>query len=89
MTEQGWFRDPFGIHTDRWISGGKPTRLVRDDGTEGYDDPPQRQITDELVPSDSSESDSADDMLRADDHPEQPNYVKSVRDVWRQTRGTR
>jgi hypothetical protein len=31
---EGWYLDPYGIHEQRWMSGGRPTRLVRDAGTE-------------------------------------------------------
>jgi hypothetical protein len=27
---EGWYRDPYGIHQDRWFSAGTPTSLVRD-----------------------------------------------------------
>jgi hypothetical protein len=37
---EGWYRDPYGIHEDRWFSAGSPTSLVRDRGIEGHDDPP-------------------------------------------------
>jgi hypothetical protein len=37
---EGWYRDPYGIHQDRWFSAGTPTALVRDQGAEGHDDPP-------------------------------------------------
>jgi hypothetical protein len=37
---EGWYRDPYGIHQDRWFSAGTPTSLVRDRGIEGHDDPP-------------------------------------------------
>ena len=37
---EGWYRDPYGVHQDRWFSAGAPTSLVRDQGTEGHDDPP-------------------------------------------------
>jgi hypothetical protein len=37
---EGWYRDPYGLHQDRWFSAGTPTSLVRDQGTEGHDDPP-------------------------------------------------
>jgi hypothetical protein len=43
MTAQGWHRDPYGRHDDRWFSGGEPTRLVRDQGAESYDEPPPWQ----------------------------------------------
>ena len=41
MRAQGWHRDPYGVHGERWFSDGKPTRLVRDEGVESYDAPPQ------------------------------------------------
>ncbi len=37
---QGWHPDPYERHDDRWFSDGKPTRLVRDQGSESYDEPP-------------------------------------------------
>lgn len=38
---QGWHSDPFGIHEARYFSAdGQPTKLVRDRGTESYDEPP-------------------------------------------------
>ncbi|HVA07398.1 MAG TPA: hypothetical protein VNG12_11720 [Acidimicrobiales bacterium] len=35
----GWAPDPYGRHGERYFSAGQPTRLVRDSGQEGYDDP--------------------------------------------------
>jgi hypothetical protein len=37
---QGWHSDPFGVHEARYFSAGQPTKLVRDGGTESYDEPP-------------------------------------------------
>jgi len=37
---QGWSADPFGVHEERYISAGRPTKLVRDGNVEGYDEPP-------------------------------------------------
>ena len=64
---EGWYRDPFGIHEDRWISDGRPTRLVRDGGVEASDEPPGDRPPGELVPIPESEMSSPDDMRRADD----------------------
>jgi hypothetical protein len=36
---QGWYRDPFGRHEQRYFSGGRPTKLVRDGHVESYDEP--------------------------------------------------
>jgi len=37
---QGWHADPFGVHEQRYFSGGRPTRLVRDGRVEAHDEPP-------------------------------------------------
>jgi hypothetical protein len=50
---EGWYRDPFAIHEDRWMSQGQPTKLVRDGGAESYDPPPDLPLPAELVPADS------------------------------------
>ena len=37
----GWQPDPFGIHELRYFSNDRtPTRLVKDNGVESYDEPP-------------------------------------------------
>jgi hypothetical protein len=41
MRPPGWYLDPYRNHDDRWFSDGKPTNLVRDQGTESYDEPPK------------------------------------------------
>ena len=46
MTEEqqeGWFTDPYGRHDARWLSDGRPTKLVRDGQVESYDDPPDEE----------------------------------------------
>jgi hypothetical protein len=40
MRAQGWYRDPYRRHGERWISDGRPTSLVRDHGAESFDAPP-------------------------------------------------
>jgi len=57
ISAEGWYRDPFAIHEDRWMSQGRPTKLVRDGGVEAYDPPPDLPLPTELVPcvSDSGE----------------------------------
>ena len=37
---EGWCTDPYSRHEARWLSDGKPTKLVRDGDTTSYDDPP-------------------------------------------------
>jgi len=65
MAAQGWYRDPYGIHVDRWFSDGRPTRLVRDEGVESYDDPPSSEPVEPLVPVPSHPGDNTD-TRRAD-----------------------
>jgi hypothetical protein len=51
--QEGWFTDPFGRHEARWLSFGTPTKLVRDDGVESYDEPPEEEepsLTPERIP---------------------------------------
>ena len=43
-SQQGWFTDPYRRHEARWLSDGKPTMLVRDQGVETYDDPPDAPV---------------------------------------------
>jgi hypothetical protein len=46
---EGWCRDPYLAHEDRWYSDGQPTKLVRDGGVESYDPPPEGSPEGELV----------------------------------------
>jgi hypothetical protein len=63
---EGWYRDPYGRHEDRWFSAGTPTALVRDQGTEGHDDPPDYPPAGppEELPDDPAYP--GDDLRRAD-----------------------
>jgi hypothetical protein len=66
MEAEGWFRDPFEIHSDRWISDGRPTALVRDGAVEGHDPPPEAVFSGSLVESTVPEAADGDDLRRAD-----------------------
>jgi hypothetical protein len=65
---QGWYRDPYHVHEDRYFSAGRATKLVRDDGQERYDEPPdQPYIAADLVAVPEQEGDlTGRDLLRAD-----------------------
>jgi hypothetical protein len=64
--EEGWFTDPFGRHEARWLSFGKPTKLVRDGGLETYDEPPDEEPTSapERIEPEVAVSDGSD-LIRA------------------------
>ena len=66
MHAEGWYRDPYEVHTDRWFSDGNPTALVRDAGRESHDPPPNEPLTGPLVESDPIGIPDADDLRRAD-----------------------
>lgn len=40
MLAEGWFGDPYFRHDKRWFTEGVPTALVRDDGFDSTDPPP-------------------------------------------------
>jgi hypothetical protein len=49
----GWFQDPYHVHEARYVSDGKPTKLVRDGRIESYD-PRPGIVPGPLVPLESS-----------------------------------
>jgi hypothetical protein len=64
---QGWYRDPYGEHEDRYFSDGHPTKLVRDGEVEGYCPPPPGPPPGELLGVPHSEPINGSDLRRADD----------------------
>jgi hypothetical protein len=67
---QGWYRDPYGQHEDRYFSAGQPTKLVRDGEQESYQEPPDQPYDPaELVRAASEADDGFDgsDLRRADE----------------------
>jgi hypothetical protein len=73
MNAEGWYRDPYQIHTDRWFSDGRPTSLVRDNGIESRDPPPPTPPPGELIES-AAGPEGPDDLRRADDRGEGKAY---------------
>jgi len=84
---EGWYRDPYALHEDRWFSDGTPTKLVRDDGRESYDDPPDAPRPEtELVPAESAGPGDRSDLLRADAVSNEPSSAEAAQsatfNVW-------
>jgi hypothetical protein len=52
--EEGWYRDPYGVHIDRWFSDGRPTALVRDGDRELNDPPPAGDVPGPVEPAPAS-----------------------------------
>lgn len=52
---QGWYGDPFHLHSARWFSNGSPTALVIDDGVESQDPPPSTWYITNLLPAPQTE----------------------------------
>lgn len=67
MKPQGWYRDPYGVHEDRYFSDGNPTKLVRDGASEAYDEPPPGLPPGPLVEVPPGEPGDSSGLLRADD----------------------
>jgi hypothetical protein len=64
MRVQGWHPDPYERHDDRWFSDGKPTRLVRDQGTESYDEPPLEMPRGQLPPDPAARDEPEREQFR-------------------------
>jgi hypothetical protein len=70
LEAQGWYRDPYGQHEDRYFSAGQPTKLVRDAGQESYQEPPAEPFDPAGLVRAASEADDAfdgSDLRRADE----------------------
>jgi hypothetical protein len=67
MRAEGWYRDPFHLHTDRWFSDGQPTSLVRDGTEESRDAPPSATYSGPLVESVEVPPEDGLDLRRADE----------------------
>jgi hypothetical protein len=84
---QGWYRDPYGVHQDRYFSAGSPTKLVRDDGRESYDPPPpDRPFPDDdliPVPPIGSEASDGSDLQRVDQAAANQPTAASLRKQYR------
>lgn len=63
---EGWYRDPFQVHSDRWFSDGQPTSLVRDGGIESHDPAPGPDWDGPLVEASGPEPGGGGDLKRAD-----------------------
>jgi hypothetical protein len=67
---QGWYRDPYGQHEDRYFSEGQPTKLVRDGGQESYQEPPDEPYDPAKLVLAAAEADDGfdgSDLRRADE----------------------
>jgi hypothetical protein len=80
VSAQGWYRDPFTRHEDRWYSAGTPTSLVRDDGVESQDDPPPGEQPEPLIkcPGNVLEPPSDNVEVQTPEPPRSPGYDRSV-----------
>jgi len=67
MQAQGWYRDPYLVHEDRYFSAGRPTKLVRDNRIEQYDPPPAGPPKTDLVDVRPVQQTYGGDLRRADD----------------------
>ncbi|HXW35178.1 MAG TPA: hypothetical protein VEJ87_11410 [Acidimicrobiales bacterium] len=64
--EEGWYTDPYARHQERWMSDGRPTRLVRDNGAESSDVPPDGPFEQTPQPVETDEATDSDNLRRDD-----------------------
>ena len=82
---QGWYRDPYGLHEDRYFSQGLPTKLVRDGEREAYDLPPDQPLPEaDLVPAEQPGGEAPDgsDLLRADQADSRYDHDKALNEAF-------
>jgi hypothetical protein len=87
---EGWYTDPYARHEARWLSDGRPTKLVRDGDTTSYDEPPRKPFVREPEPiAFHPARRSADDLRRADDAERGPAdvdldeaYMRAMDALW-------
>lgn len=65
--EEGWYTDPFARHEARWMSDGTPTKLVRDEGVESYDPPPDEEPSQKPTRIEEEQVADGEDLRRAGD----------------------
>lgn len=76
---EGWHTDPWGLHDARWLSGGAPTKLVRDGSVERFDDVPSSVAT--STPTPIAVSDGAShgvDLRRSDQETFDPRQAMAI-----------
>jgi hypothetical protein len=84
-TVEGWYSDPYARHEARWMSEGRPTRLVRDGDVEDSDpvadDEPFKVAP---VRIDGVAHSGGSDLLRADDSERETPFdaQASTRAAW-------
>ena len=81
MRAEGWYQDPFHLHTDRWFSDGQPTSLVRDGKVESRDAPPSATYSGPLVESVEVPPQDGQDLRRADEA-ESGRPIGTVKQIW-------
>ena len=82
MKAQGWYRDPYSVHEDRYFSAGQPTKLVRDGRVESYDPPPPRPPGMALVEVRYSPPTGGRDLRRADEKESRPSVCDKESWFW-------
>ena len=81
MRAEGWYQDPYGLHTDRWFSDGQPTDLVRDGKVESRDAPPSATYSGPLVEAVEAPLEEGLDLRRADEA-ESGRPIGTVKQIW-------
>jgi hypothetical protein len=62
---EGWYKDPYQLHQQRWFSAGRPSALVRDGDVESTDAPPSESFDGPLVEVLNDPGANGNDLRRA------------------------
>ena len=88
-TLEGWYTDPYALHEARWLSNGKPTKLVRDGEATSYDEPPEGEFTRVPEPIEVHPNTGPSDLSRADEAQSEDSsmnhgdtYMRQMDAVW-------
>lgn len=78
MEIEGWYKDPYGRHENRWFSNGRATDLVSNAGHTSHDEPVGDVLDAPLVEAD--EVPIAHETQRVGDHhrPQEPTLPVSM-----------
>ena len=85
---EGWCTDPYSRHEARWLSDGRPTKLVRDGAVVAHDEPPDEPFSrnPELIEHeptrDATDLRRADDAERTGSFDQDAAYMRQMDAVW-------
>jgi hypothetical protein len=78
MEIEGWYKDPYGRHENRWFSNGRATNLVSDAGHTSHDEPVGEPFDGELIEADEVPIAHETQRVGDDHRPQEPTLPVSM-----------